>query len=113
MFIMVSIVILVTTIFNQILSSGVIITFVWVVMMMLPASLYRLNHNIANFLPYNMTNFNKYYLNNEMYSLFGDDFLALGYISLVGIVVCISLIIISNVILQRKIKKFERKLGKV
>lgn len=72
MLVAVSIVLFVTSVFNQILVGGVIVTFFWITMITIPKSIFEFHHFLGNFFPYNMTDFNSFYTNNEFYSVFGN-----------------------------------------
>ncbi|MGL4656481.1 MAG: hypothetical protein ACRCWM_11495 [Sarcina sp.] len=101
MLLVVIIVMFVTVIFNQIITSGVVLTFIWVVMLMIPQDNFMMNHYIANFLPYNITDFNKYYLDYEFYNVFGNEVLELRFIFFIILIKFAILIFI----LRRKINK--------
>ncbi|MEG0295894.1 MAG: hypothetical protein RR620_04180 [Clostridium sp.] len=107
MLILVSITLLITVILEQILSSAIIVTFILAIMTMLPNNSFELNHYFRNFLPYNMVNFNSYYIKPEIYNVF--DEIVPTYI-LVGLVGCILFMIVTVFTLIISNKKLYSKL---
>ncbi|MEF9952885.1 MAG: hypothetical protein RR840_07960 [Clostridium sp.] len=67
----ISFILLVTSITRSILSGGVILTFM-VILVTLSPSVSLVNRYFLDFMPYNMTNFNVYYLDNDIYNIYGN-----------------------------------------
>jgi hypothetical protein len=108
---MTSIIFLITVITEQIIAGGVLITFFWIMMFTLPSNLFTsvgITHNLSNFLPYNMTNFNKFFRNNEIYEVFGQMIPSYLWVMIVTLVITACLTVATNIVADLKIsKKFE------
>ncbi|GAA0106750.1 hypothetical protein UT300013_33750 [Paraclostridium sordellii] len=105
MLFLVSITLLITSILEQILSSAVIVAFILTIMTMLPNNNFMFNHYFKNFLPYNMTNFNSYYINPEIYSIFGRIIPTYLLVILVSFIVSVLSIIFTLLISNKKLSK--------
>jgi hypothetical protein len=96
-----------TVLVDQILSGAVLLAFFWILSIIIPAH-FTITHYFSNFLPYNMTNFNKYYIGNEVYTILGKTIPSIIWVMIVSfiifIIVTITTIIISNMKLSRDIK---------
>ncbi|MGL4739839.1 MAG: hypothetical protein ACRC41_03425 [Sarcina sp.] len=102
---LVSIIYILTISVKQILPAGVLISFMWVLMLIVPSKLdMKLRYFILNFMPYNMANFQEYYITNEIYTLGTYNLQRIEFVSIISIFVAIVLIIISF-LLYRKRKK--------
>lgn len=108
MLLVVIIVMFITLSFNQIITSGVILTFLWIVMLMIPKDNFIMNHYIANFLPYNITDFNKFYLDYEFYKIFETEILSPRFVGGVGFIIFIILIFIVSRIIKLKLNIRQR-----
>ncbi|TCZ77072.1 hypothetical protein E0485_11435 [Paenibacillus albiflavus] len=108
---MTSIIFLITVITEQIIAGGVLTTFFWIMMFTLPSNLFTsvgITHNLSNFLPYNMTNFNKFFRNNEIYEVFGQMIPSYLWVMIVTLVITACLTVATNIVADLKIsKKFE------
>lgn len=102
-----SITFLFTVIVEQILSGASLLVFLWIIMIVLPHN-FVITHYFSNFLPYNMTNFNKYYIGNEVYTILGRTIPSILWVMIVSfiffIIITVTTIIISNIKLSRDIK---------
>lgn len=101
-----SITFLFTVIVEQILSGASLLVFFWIIMIVLPHN-FVITHYFSNFLPYNMTNFNKYYIGNEVYTILGRTIPSILWVMIVSfiifIIITVTTIIISNIKLSRDI----------
>ncbi|MBZ9607289.1 hypothetical protein G9F73_005545 [Clostridium estertheticum] len=106
--VMVSITLLFTVIAEQILSSAVFVIFFLAIMTSLPNNNFILNHFFKNFLPYNMTNFNSYYIHPEIYNISGEIIPTYVLVILVSFIVftisTTCTVVISNIKLASKLK---------
>lgn len=102
-----SITFLFTVIVEQILSGASLLVFLWIIMIVLPHN-FVITHYFLNFLPYNMANFNKYYIGNEVYTILGRTIPSILWVMIVSfiffIIITVTTIIISNIKLSRDIK---------
>lgn len=111
-FIAVMLVISITYVFsvlvNNILSGAVLVVFLWIIMIMVPKENFYIGHYFANFLPYKMTDFNYYYINNEVYTILGKTIHSATWVTIVCtiifILLMISSMVISNIKLSSKLK---------
>lgn len=105
--VMVSVTLLFTVITEQILSGAVLVTFVLGIMTSLPSNNYSLNHYFKNFMPYDMTNFNRFYINPDVYSVFGKIVPSAIMVILVSFIIYVIFttctLVISNIRLSSKI----------
>lgn len=106
--VMVSLTLLFTVIIDQILSAAALIIFFLGIMLTLPSNNYSLNHYFKNFLPYDMTNFNNYYINSHIYSILDKIIPAATIIILVSFIIyaifTTCTVTISNIKLCSKLK---------
>lgn len=105
MLVSVSVVLFVTAVFNQILVGGVIVTFFWIIMIIIPKNIFEAHHYLGNFLPYNMTDFNSLYINNEFYNVFGNIVAKSNFTLVISFIIFLVLIFGSLAISNRKILK--------
>ncbi|MGL5713571.1 MAG: hypothetical protein ACRCXT_13775 [Paraclostridium sp.] len=105
MLFLVSITLLVTSLLDQILSSSVVVAFTLAIMTMLPNNNFEFNHYFKNFLPYNMTNFNSYYIHPEIYSIFGNIIPTYLLVSIVSFIVCLLAITITVNVSNNKLSR--------
>lgn len=103
MLFIVSIVMLFSVLAQQMVASGVLVTFLWIIMTIVPP-LGIINRYFLNFLPYNMTNFNTYYIDNEVYSIFGGIFNKSIIVILISIILSGIFILASFIISSKKLK---------
>lgn len=102
---LVSIIYILTISVKQILASGILIFFLWVLMLIIPSRLdMNLRHFMLNFMPYNITKFQEYYITNEIYTLGVYNIQRLEFIFIISIVITIIFTIIS-ILLYKKRKK--------
>lgn len=81
--------ILISVVFRKVLNAGIVTVFVWILMYALPNNIYsgyKFSHCLTNFLPYNVVNFNNYYLYNDVYRV-GNDFVFNYYVVSVVLVI--------------------------
>ncbi|MFV0343892.1 MAG: hypothetical protein ACK5JH_13560 [Anaerocolumna sp.] len=101
--------IFVSIIFRKILNAGIVIIFIWILMFTLPNEIYvgyNFSHYFTNFLPYNIINFNKYYLYNDVYNLNGNIMFSYYIVSVITIIITLILAFITYILLKMKIKKY-------
>ena len=68
----VSFLILVTVVMEKVMTSAVIFVFFWILLLLFEQMyLWPINHYFANFMPLRMTSFSHYYVENEIYRVFG------------------------------------------
>ncbi len=108
-FMMISIVLFLTSAAEHILSGAVLTVFLWVLMLALPNNLisnFGISHYITNFLPYNITNFSSYYNLCELYSAFGKPILSAYWIIPAGFLISVILLAftfaLNNIKLEKK-----------
>lgn len=104
MLFIVAIVMLFTAITRQIVAGGVILAFLWIIMTMMPP-VGLINRYFVNFLPYKMTDFNSYYLDNEIYNIFGGVLNKSTLVIIVSLVLMVIFIGIAFVISNRRLNK--------
>lgn len=103
MLFIVSVVMLFAVLTQQIVAAGVLLAFFWIIMTMVPP-LDMINRYFMDFLPYKMTNFNTYYIDNEVYSIFGEVFNKSTMVILISIILLGVFILASFIISNRKLK---------
>ena len=103
MLFIVSIVMLFAVLTQQIVAGGVLLTFLWIIMTIVPL-LDTLNRYFMNFLPYKMVKFNTYYIDNEVYSIFGSVFNKSTMVILISIILSGVFITLSFIISNRRLK---------
>ncbi len=97
--------IFVSIIFRKILNAGIVIIFIWILMFTLPNEIYvgyNFSHYLTNFLPYNIINFNKYYMFNDVYNLNGNIVFGYYWIGIISVIIIVSLIISSYIVSKKK-----------
>lgn len=107
-FMMMSIVLFLTSAAENILSGAVLAVFFWILMLALPSDLisdFGISHYMTNFLPYNITNFSSHYNLCELYGAFGSFFLSVYWIIPTGFLISVVLIAFTLTINNIKLKK--------
>lgn len=97
-----------TVITEKIMAGGVLTTFFWIFMLTLPSNLFTsfgITHNLSNFFPYNMTNFNRLSRNNEIYEVFGQMIPSYLWIVMVVLSVTIGIVLSTYMIATFKLSK--------
>ena len=79
-------------------------------MTMLPNNKFEFNHYFKNFVPYHMTNFNRYYIFPEIYTLFGTIVPTYNMVIVVGVVLYVILIVSTMFMSNRKLVKGRKKI---
>lgn len=105
---MASIIIFFTAITEQIMASGVLTTFFWIIMLTIPSNLYTsfgITHNISNFFPYNMTHFNRLCRSNEIYEMFGKMIPSSLWIVIVVLILTVGIALSTYVVAHFKLTK--------
>lgn len=105
MLVLVGVTLLTTVLAEQILSSAVVVTFILMIMTMLPNNKFELNHYFKNFVPYHMTNFNSYYIRPELYTMFGKTVPTYMMVMVVAMLVFALLTAGTILISNKKFKK--------
>ena len=99
MIFMISFVLLITVLTEGIMSGAVILIFFWILLLTFDqAERYVINHYFANFMPLKMTDFQHYYIGNEIYRIAGNSISCLGWVAFVSITLSISIIILSTLL---------------
>lgn len=80
-----------TTTTKKLLSGAVLLSFTWVIMIVMPKGFSYINKYFLDFLPYNITNFRSYYMKNEFYIIFEK---VVPNILWIGLILIISLSIL-------------------
>lgn len=96
--------IFVSIIFRKILNAGIVVIFIWMLMFKLPNEIYvgyNYSHYLTNFLPYNIINFNKYYMFNDVYNLNGNIMFSYYWIGVTSVIIIFSLIISSYIVSKK------------
>lgn len=97
-----------TVILGEILSGAVFVSFFIAIMISLPNNNFAFNHWFKNFLPYQMTDFNRYYIHPEIYNVFNQlipTAIVVIFISIIVVIMLLFLTIrISHFKLERKLK---------
>jgi hypothetical protein len=107
-FVMISIVLFLTSAVDQILSGAALVVFFWVLMLALPNNLlsdFDITHFATNFLPFNMINFSNHYNMGELYSVFGRFVPGFYWIMLIGFLTSFILIVLIVAINYVKLSK--------
>ena len=77
---------------------------------MLPNNKFEFNHYFKNFVPHHMTNFNRYYIFPEIYTLFGKIVPTYNMVIVVGVVLYVILIVSTMFMSNRKLVKGRKKI---
>jgi len=105
---MTAIVFFFTAITEQIMAGGVLTTFFWIIMLTIPSNLFTsfgITHNLSNFSPYNMTNFNRLYRNNEIYEVLGQMIPSYLWIMIVAIIITVGIALSTYIVATFKLSK--------
>ncbi|MGL5822225.1 MAG: hypothetical protein ACRCYE_11520 [Sarcina sp.] len=95
-----------TIIAKQILATGVLVFFMWALMLIIPNRLdMSLRHFILNFMPYNMVKFQEYYSTNEVYIIGSYNLQRIEFIFIVSAFLIIVLISISILLYKQQNKR--------
>lgn len=96
----VSIVFLFTSFVDQLLSGAVLVVFLWITMII--GNDNGMEHYLFNFLPYKLTDFNNYYINSEVYTIFGKHILSSIWVIVISFLVAIIMTSITKLRLEFK-----------
>ncbi len=98
-----------TAMTEQIMAGGVLTTFFWIFMITIPSNLFTsfgITHNLSNFFPSNMINFNRLYRNNEIYEVFGQMIPSYMWIVMMALIITVGTALstysVANIKLSKK-----------
>lgn len=104
MLFVVSLLLLITILMEKVMTSAVVFAFFWMLLLLFDQMyLWPINHYFANFMPLRMTSFSHYYINNEIYRVFGYSFSCMTWSILVSGI--LGGIILASAIVCQKIKR--------
>lgn len=109
MLFMISLTLLLTVLTDGVLTGAVGIAFFWILLLIFDqVPLYLVDHYFANFMPLKMTDFQHYYIGNEIYRALGNSITSLKWVvslsTIISIVMTTLLIILSNIKLRKGLR---------
>lgn len=102
----ISLLLFITVIMERVMTGAVVFAFFWILLLLFDQMhLWQLNHYFANFMPLRMTSFSHYYVDNEVYRIFGYSLSCMTWCVLLTIIVDGTTLILTIVFIKVKRKK--------
>lgn len=106
MIFMISLTLLLTVLTDGVLTGAVGIAFFWILLLIFDqVPLYLVDHYFANFMPLKMTEFQHYYIGNEIYRVLGNTITSLKWIVSMSTIISLGMIISTIVVSNIKLRK--------
>lgn len=114
MLFMISLTLLLTVLTDGILAGAVGIAFFWIMLLIFDqVPLYSVDHYFANFMPLKMTDFQHYYVGNEIYRVLGTSITSLKWVTSLSTIISLGMItltmILSGIKLQKGANRLQRR----
>ena len=103
---MISLTLLLTVLSDGVLTGAVGIAFFWILLLIFDqVPLYLVDHYFANFMPLKMTDFQHYYIGNEIYRIAGNSFTCLVWVTFLSVIISVGMILLTISLSNYKLRK--------
>ncbi len=106
MLFMISLTLLLTVLTDGVLTGAVGIAFFWILLLIFEqVPLYLVDHYFANFMPLKMTDFQHYYIGNEIYRILGNSITSLKWVVFLTTIISFGMITSTIIFCNIKLRK--------
>lgn len=106
MLFMISLTLLLTVLTDGVLTGAVGIAFFWILLLIFAqVPLYLVDHYFANFMPLKMTDFQHYYIGNEIYRVLGNSITSLKWVVSLSTIISLGMITLTRILSNIKLRK--------
>lgn len=106
MLFMISLTLLLTVLSGGVLTGAVGIAFFWILLLIFDqVPLYLADHYFANFMPLKMTDFQHYYIGNEIYRVLGNSITSLKWVVSLSVIISLGMITLTIMLSSIKLRK--------
>lgn len=102
---MISLTLFVSILADGIMTSGVIIAFFWILLLLFEQmKAFIVDHKFSNFMPLKMVDFQHYYINNELYRIMGHSITSLQWVGIVSGILSVFFLLMAVIFENKKLK---------